>query len=61
MSTAMQAIIDGAHAAALWTSSRVLQGPPSLPEGHRGSGWACPQLVVRPRGRRPALAIRQDA
>ncbi|MGH3312278.1 MAG: hypothetical protein ACRDP3_17120 [Streptomyces sp.] len=27
----------------------------------RGAGWACPQLVIRPRDRRPALAVRQDA
>ncbi|WP_159033564.1 hypothetical protein [Streptomyces sp. WMMB 322] len=53
MSAATQAIINGASAAALWTSP--------MPAGPCGTGWACPQLVVRPRGRRPALADRQDA
>jgi hypothetical protein len=45
MSAAIQAIINGVCAAATWANT----------------GWGCPQLVIRPRGRRPALAIRQVA
>ncbi|QPP08717.1 hypothetical protein G4Z16_22525 [Streptomyces bathyalis] len=55
MSAAMQAIINGVRAAAL--------GALPMPAGPWSStGWGrFPQLVIRPRGRRPALAIRQDA
>ncbi|WP_314175417.1 hypothetical protein [Streptomyces winkii] len=54
MSAPVQAITNGARADA--------QGVPSMSEGSWvNSRWGCPQLVIRPRARRPALAIRQDA
>jgi len=54
-SAAFQAIIiDGVRADALG----ALPTPMGL-WGH--TRWACAQLGIRPRGRRPAPAIRQDA
>ncbi|HWM40765.1 MAG TPA: hypothetical protein VNS49_27040 [Streptomyces sp.] len=54
MSAAFQAIINGVRADVL--------GASPTPMGLWGhTRWAFAQLGIRPRDRRPALAIRQDA